>query len=474
MRIRWLVPALVLLVAGFMVAAETHESRAAVFDVPAGDVAALIAAINAANANAEADTINLAPGSVYTLTAADNFGPECQTVGNGLPIVTTEITINGNGSTIVRTEGSPEFRILCIRDPGYLTLNDVTLSGGSVSTSHGGGIFNSFGHLTLNRSAVRDSQALFGGGIFNDDEFFTDGTLTLVDSTVDGNTSTGGAGGGLFVFETTTWIESTTISRNVSASFLARGGGVFFEAGSGTIHNSTISSNMALGGGSGGSGGGGVYFTFGSPPGVMISNSTVTMNSAPMGSGGGVFQDGGAIHLFGSIVAGNPSGGDCAPVDAVFSDGSNLDGDGTCALDAALGDRIEAEPRLGPLQDNGGPTETHSLGDESNAIDAFVGECPPPAFDQRGVTRPIGSACDIGAYEREAAQAEAPTRIPPTPPPNLGAVLGPILSSDVREPDSTGPPRISPPNTGDAGLLVPGRCESWCWLVPPRGFEPLF
>jgi len=56
---------------------------------------------------------------------------------------------------------------------------------------------------------------------------------------------------------------------------------------------------------------------------------------------------------------------------------------------------------LGPLADNGGPARTHALVEGSSAIDAGSPDCPPPVTDQRGVARPQGVACDIGAFEFE-------------------------------------------------------------------------
>src|ERR1700730_15951906 len=69
-----------------------QQVQAAVFNCSSGDVSCLISAINTANSNGEANTINLSAGSTYTLTAVDNDtdGP------NGLPDITSEITINGN------------------------------------------------------------------------------------------------------------------------------------------------------------------------------------------------------------------------------------------------------------------------------------------------------------------------------------------------------------------------------------------
>jgi hypothetical protein len=95
-------------------------------------------------------------------------------------------------------------------------------------------------------------------------------------------------------------------------------------------------------------------------------------------------------------VADNPTGGDCS--DTFTSLGYNLDSDGTCAL-GAVGDISSGTANLGPLANNGGPTLTHALLIGSNAIDAVLAGCPPPATDQRGAGRPYGAACDIGAYE---------------------------------------------------------------------------
>jgi hypothetical protein len=78
--------------------------------------------------------------------------------------------------------------------------------------------------------------------------------------------------------------------------------------------------------------------------------------------------------------------------------GYNLADDDSCGF-TAPGDLVVADAMLGPLQDNGGPTETHDLLAGSPAIDAGSVDCPPPATDQRGAARPQGAACDIGAVE---------------------------------------------------------------------------
>ena len=78
--------------------------------------------------------------------------------------------------------------------------------------------------------------------------------------------------------------------------------------------------------------------------------------------------------------------------------GYNLTDDITCGF-TQPGDLVVADAMLGPLQDNGGPTETHDLLPGSPAIDAGSVNCPPPDTDQRGVARPQGTDCDIGAVE---------------------------------------------------------------------------
>ena len=99
------------------------------------------------------------------------------------------------------------------------------------------------------------------------------------------------------------------------------------------------------------------------------------------------------MSLNNTIVAGQWNGRDCGG--SIVSEGSNLDSDNTCLLGS--GDlRGVSQPFIGPLQDNGGSTWTHALLIGSPAIDASP-VCEPT--DQRGIPRPVGSACDIGAYE---------------------------------------------------------------------------
>ena len=103
-------------------------ARATTFNIPDGDVGGLIAAIETANGNGEADIINLAAGGTYTLTVTDN-----NTDGaNGLPSIASDITISGSGATIQRSTagGTSDFRIFHVGSAGTLSLNDLTIMGG--------------------------------------------------------------------------------------------------------------------------------------------------------------------------------------------------------------------------------------------------------------------------------------------------------------------------------------------------------
>jgi hypothetical protein len=117
------------------------------------------------------------------------------------------------------------------------------------------------------------------------------------------------------------------------------------------------------------------------------------------GAGGGVFSQGSATPLQNTLLAFN-GGGNCGGV--IADGGHNLSfGDGSCAAGFSTGD-----PNLGPLGDNGGPSQTISLQPGSAAIDKIPASgAGCPATDQRGVPRPAGAGCDIGAYEVAAPKA---------------------------------------------------------------------
>ena len=106
-------------------------------------------------AGSGADTIVLPAGSTQTLTEVNNdtYGP------TGLPVISSVITIAGQGSTIARDSEAPEFRLLAVNSTGELTLQETTVSGGSscsavVRTTYGGGVANYGGTLTVTNSTI--------------------------------------------------------------------------------------------------------------------------------------------------------------------------------------------------------------------------------------------------------------------------------------------------------------------------------
>src|SRR5829696_1674266 len=185
-------------------------------------------------------------------------------------------------------------------------------------------------------------------------------------------------------------------------------GGGILNLGTLEVNNSTISGNRA------GTDNGGIGNA--SAGTLTVNNSTISGNSA--NNNGGGIGNGSTATLNNTIVANN-EGGNCAGL-PVTDDGGNLEWPGN-----DCGFALSADPLLGPLADNGGPTQTHALQPDSPAIDAAV-ECPPPATDQRGVSRPQGDACDIGSFELEKLDTEAPKVISTFP--RNGGEVGPAVN----------------------------------------------
>jgi predicted outer membrane repeat protein len=194
--------------------------------------------------------------------------------------------------------------------------------------------------------------------------------------------------GGGIASDGTVFVSGSTFSGNSSAE---RGGGISYG---GRYNSSLTVSNSTFIGNSAGSEGGGVYSS--TSDGVTVSNSTLTGNSAGQ-QGGGVYSALGFLTLKNTIVANSPGGNNCS--------GAITDGGGNLSYPDTTCPGINLNPRLYPLQDNGGPTMTMALGPGSGALDAgndAVCAAPPVNYlDQRGHVRPKGSGCDIGAVEQD-------------------------------------------------------------------------
>jgi CSLREA domain-containing protein len=330
----------------------------------------LRAAIMETNALPGADTITL-PASLYALTIA-GAGEDAAATGD--LDISDDLTIDGAGAAFTVVDGGGLDRVFEIRPGATVQITGLTVRNGNPgSTANAGGILNLAGALVLNGSIVTGNTAAQGGGLFNES-----GTMLLTACTVSGNTA--GAGGGIYNHGTLTVTRSTL---NGNRAVAGSGGGLWHNGGLLNLTNSTVSGNTAsvVGGGLFSTG------TFAS-----IVHGTLDDNAAP--SGGGISSSLG-VSLQNTLVA-NSGGGDCAG--PVVSLGHNLGSDGTCAL-GGPGDLNGTNPQLAPLAATGGPTETHALLPTSPAINAVPLAACIVETDQRGVFRPQGPACDIGAFE---------------------------------------------------------------------------
>jgi CSLREA domain-containing protein len=253
----------------------------------------------------------------------------------------------------------------------------ITISGDSDNNGTGDvQVFQVNGGVTATLNSLIITKGLLtsnGGGINND------GTLTVTNSTVAGNSVTSGNAGGIYNAGTLNIMNSTISGNSASGS----GGGIY-NAGTLNITNSTISGNSATYGG-------GIHTAISSL--TSITNSTVSANV-----GNGIFNYG-TLNYANTIIANSTAGIDCVSAGTLGTNINNLVEDGTCAGSLA------GDPNLGTLADNGGPTRTLALLPGSPAIDAgddtVCAAAPVNNLDQRGVTRPEGTNCDIGSFEYE-------------------------------------------------------------------------
>jgi hypothetical protein len=260
-----------------------------------------------------------------------------------------------------------------------------------------------------------------GGGI---DHPALDESLHVTRSTVSGNrltlrsdtASVSGGGGGIHSVGPATIVASTLSGNTISATAGgtspadAFGGGLRLADGTGhALRNSTIAGNAARAfapGGTATATGGGIEFDAGA---ANIVDATIARNlvggsgSVDSQHGGGLNVESGPVTLKATIVALNTSSGagpDCSGV--VGSSGHNLLGHTAgCTFAHMASDKRNVNPKLGLLANNGGPTKTLALLVGSPAINAIPAAACAVSQDQRGVHRPQGPRCDIGAYERK-------------------------------------------------------------------------
>jgi CSLREA domain-containing protein len=387
-------------------------------------------AVIAANAHRGADTILLPSRKPYKLSIASTG--EDRSANGDLDITSGTLRIfhPGRGTAIVDANKVDRAFDIAVRT----TLEKLTIRGGFThkvdGDGDGGAILVTGGSLSVLRSRIVSNRAPWvgahGGGIDSD----SSALVRIIDSQVSHNDS-GGNGGAIEASPSgPLLIQRTTIAANKAA----QAGGVMVLGPPVRIVDSTIASNLASAGPEAEGDGGGIYV--GNKGRVDVSNSTIAGNGAYT-SGGGIFADAGGhaaisfstiarnradadgrfggstggVHLrttgvqvpatariANSVLALNIEAGgvgtDCGGI-GFLGTGINListTNQGSCSDAQPI---VAANPLIGPLARNGGPTQTIALLPGSPAIGAAVGKAP--ARDQRGVRR---TDPDLGAYER--------------------------------------------------------------------------
>lgn len=323
-------------------------------------------------------------------SADDSYNGGGGILAQGESLLIENSVISGNSARNDNTDGGGGIFFL----GEAMTVTGSLIEDNTADFSEGGGGILAFGgSLTVGSSLIQGNSAdegqLGGGGIL------CDCNLSILNSTIRENSAAFAVGGGGIygITGSESQIRNSTISYNSAAFASQGGGGIWLEIGQLEIANSTISLNTAD---SSGLGGGGLLVDLSAD--VALYFSTVANNTAVSAQGGGLYNEG-STFSGNSIFAGNSPANCYAPNQMIpnGSGGFNLSSDNSCEL-SSPGDLPGVDPLLGDLQDNGGPTETHALPANSPAVGA--GDCwGTVTTDQRGVPRPYGWACDIGAFE---------------------------------------------------------------------------
>jgi hypothetical protein len=411
------------------------------------------------NASVELSDLRIAEGKVTTTgTMSDEVA-----IGGGLSIISSLVTLDNDfferneaaaatsgmrgdaaGGAIAANLGSG----LILRNT-ILTDNRAAGSPGVGPEAFGGAIATQGGLIVeggeIKGNAVQGYDARGGGLYFQSLE-----TATLKGVSVTGNEaipSTGQIGltrgGGIDHEEGTMTLEGVTVERNrvdsdapTGTVGVAEGGGLRAAAPV-TVVNSTFSANLASSVvAENGLVRGGALESIEST--ATIVNSTLVGNTAQTGgtnslAAGGDLWGGTKVTVGNSILAGGLASGapqNCAGLlpTSIASGGHNIDGGASCGFNGA-GDLSNTDPKVGPLAENGGPVKTMALLAGSPAIDGG-GSARCPETDARGVLRPAGAACDIGAFEvaTPIAVTEAAGGISTAGATLIGSATNPALS----------------------------------------------
>lgn len=316
------------------------------------------------------DTINLAAGATYvrTRTGIDDtneFGDfditaeavNLSTTGTGVDAI-----VEGDGTTagdrVLDVSGSASFAFIV----------GVSFRNGAAGADGGGGIRVTAGPI-----------------------------LSMLNSTISGNTAVATPGGGVLVDSpANSNLRNVTISGNSAGT---DGGGLATTMGTTTLNSATVASNTA----------------------DSDDNDT--------GSGGGIAKLGGTLNFRNTLIGNNSdlsntvSAPDCSGGPTSL-DYNLIENTGACGLTPSANDITGQDPVLGPLAVNDGNSNTHALLNGSPALEGGNPATPGSGgnacegSDPRGIPRPQGPLCDIGSYERRPRprrprRSAIPTRTPP-------------------------------------------------------------
>ena len=320
----------------------------------------------------DGDTVFFATGLNGTITFT-----------SGQLVVNKSIFINGPAANVLSVSGNNASRVFMIGAGKTVAISGLTIQNGNANGNSGGAIYNDHSTLTVDSCTLSNNSADNGGAAYNDGGN-GDATLTLKELHPQCEPGRRGRGRALQY-------------RNIRRKWATL-----------TLINSTLSGNTADSGGA--------IFNIGIGfPGVgtlTVSHSTFSGNSATSGNGGGIYNAGGfgsaLLYICNTILKTGATGGNILNNQGtVTSAGYNLSSDNGGGFLTATGDQINTDPMLGPLQNNGGPTFTHALLQGSPALNAGDPSFnpntfnPPLNFDQRGpgFSRVVNGRLDIGAFE---------------------------------------------------------------------------
>jgi hypothetical protein len=342
---------MVFAIVGFIIPSSSRAATINVTSTADSGAGSLRDAIAAASSG---DTINISVTGTITLTG-------------GTLTISKSVTISGPGASDLAVSGNNAARVFAVSSGATVGISGLTIENGA--TLGGGGGISNLGVLTVTNSIIKGNTTdVFGGGISNL------GMLTVTNSTVSGNSASCCNGGGIH------------------------------NGGNLTLTNSTVSGNSVAF-----FYGGAIYNTYL----LSMTNDTFSGNTAGCCRGGGIANFG-AVTVKNTILAGSLAGANCykGGGGSFVSQGHNLSDDASCATwFTGMGDGNSATVGLDPagLKNNGGATPTIALLPGGPAVDAvpmspanyctLTDGISAIAADQRGVSRPGGSACDIGAFE---------------------------------------------------------------------------